>query len=137
MPWEDTGNGGFTAPGVEPWLPMEARQLPLSVAEQQDDADSVLNATRRLLAFRTAHPALTDGELCLADVGEELLGFVRETSEERILCVFNLTGEPREARLPLTIDRALDGHGFTHERDGETLRLPPYQAAYFAVKPHS
>jgi alpha-glucosidase len=133
MPWTGAGNGGFTAADVEPWLPMEARQLPLAVAAQEDDSSSVLNATRRLLAFRHQHPALFDGDLTLVDVGEALLGFVRENGEERILCVFNLTGQARETRLPLAVQAPLEGHGFTHERDGETLRLPPYQAAYFAL----
>nr|WP_163502347.1 alpha-glucosidase family protein [Halomonas socia] len=133
LPWTDTENGGFTAAGVEPWLPVEARQLPLSVAKQQDDASSVLSATRRLLAFRAAHAALFDGDLALVDVGEALLGFIREMGNERILCVFNLTGQARETRLPLAVSDALHGHGFSHELDGETLRLPPYQAAWLAV----
>ena len=133
MPWENSANGGFTAPGVEPWLPVEARHLPLSVARQEDDSASVLNATRRLLAFRARHPALFDGELRLVDVGDALLGFVRERAGERILCLFNLTAEPRETRLPLAVDHALEGHGFTASLDGDTLRLPAYQAAWFAV----
>ncbi|APX94052.1 alpha-glucosidase [Halomonas sp. 1513] len=133
MPWENAEHAGFTAADVTPWLPVEARQLPLAVAEQQDDAGSMLSATRRLLDFRAAHPALVEGELALVDVGDALLGFVRETGEERILCVFNLTGQPRETRLPLTVKASLEGHGFEAERDGESLRLPPYQAAYFAI----
>ncbi|AMC99579.1 alpha-glucosidase family protein [Halomonas chromatireducens] len=133
MPWENAKEGGFTAGGVTPWLPVEARQLPLAVAEQQDDAESVLSATRRLLTLRTAHPALFDGDLTLVDVEEALLGFIREKGNERILCVFNLTGQAHEARLPLAVGRSLEGHGFTHERDGEILCLPPYQAAFFAV----
>ncbi|AXY42317.1 alpha-glucosidase family protein [Halomonas sp. JS92-SW72] len=133
MPWEQAENGGFTAEGVEPWLPVEARQLPLAVAAQQDDPASVLSATRRLLAFRAAHPALVDGDLELVEVGDELLGFVRATGEERLLCLFNLTGQAREARLPLPVAEALEGHGFFHQRDGETLHLPPYQAAWFRL----
>ncbi|MCE9682529.1 alpha-glucosidase family protein [Halomonas alkalisoli] len=133
MPWTDAESGGFTAADVTPWLPVEARQLPLAVAEQQDAPDSVLSATRRLLAFRTTHPALFDGDLNLVDVGEALLGFVRQHDEERILCVFNLSGQTRETRLPLAIEASLEGHGFTPECDGETLRLPPYQAAFFAL----
>ena len=133
MPWRDVENGAFTAPGVEPWLPMEARHLPLAVARQEDDSSSVLNATRRLLAFRAAHPALFDGDLALVDVGDELLGFVREGAGERILCLFNLTAEPHETRMPLAVDHALEGHGFRARLDGDTLHLPPYQAAWFAV----
>ncbi|MFB9145406.1 alpha-glucosidase family protein [Halomonas alkalicola] len=133
MPWSDAESGGFTAPGVEPWLPMEARHLPLAVARQEDDSSSVLSATRRLLAFRAAHPALVDGDLELVEVGDELLGFVRATGEERLLCLFNLTGQAREARLPLPVTEALEGHDFRHERDDETLHLPPYQAAWFRL----
>ncbi|SDL36488.1 alpha-glucosidase [Franzmannia pantelleriensis] len=133
MPWENAEHGGFSAAGVEPWLPVEARQLPLAVAEQQDDPASVLSATRRLLTFRTAHPALVDGDLALVDVGNDLLGFVREQDNERILCVFNLSGEPQAAQLPMAIQAPLAGHGFAAELDGETLRLPPYQAAWFAL----
>ena len=133
MPWENVENGGFSPAGVEPWLPVEARQLPLAVAAQQDDPASVLSATRRLLAFRAAHPALVDGDLELVEVGDELLGFVRATGEERLLCLFNLTGQAREARLPLPVTEALEGHDFRHERDDETLHLPPYQAAWFRL----
>ena len=133
MPWENSASGGFSAAGVTPWLPVETRQLPLAVAEQQDDPDSVLSATRRLLALRAAHAALFDGDLALVDVGQALLGFIREKGNERILCVFNLTGQARDVQLPLAVDSALQGHGFTHELDGETLNLPPYQAAWFAL----
>ncbi|MFW6345222.1 MAG: alpha-glucosidase C-terminal domain-containing protein, partial [Halomonas sp.] len=74
-----------------------------------------------------------DGDIDLVDVGEDLLGFVRETGEERILCVFNLTGQARETRLQLAVDAPLEGHGFSAECDGETLQLPPYQAAYYRL----
>ena len=133
MPWENAEHGGFSAAGVEPWLPLEARQLPLAVAEQQDDPASLLSATRRLLAFRRTQPALVDGDLSLVEVGNALLGFVRETADQRLLCIFNLTGQAHEINLPLAVDRTLDGHGFSHERDGEHLQLPPYQAAWFTL----
>ncbi|TFH86224.1 DUF3459 domain-containing protein [Billgrantia azerbaijanica] len=133
MPWTDARDGGFSpAGGAEPWLPVEPRQLPLAVARQQDDGASVLNATRRLLAFRHAHPALVDGDLELVDVGTELLGFVREKGEEKLLCVFNLGGETRRTALPQG-GTALDGHGFTAALDGDGLTLPPYQAAFIQL----
>ncbi|SDN65101.1 alpha-glucosidase [Halomonas shengliensis] len=133
MPWEPSADAGFTAPGVEPWLPVDERHLAVAVSRQQEDPASVLNATRRLLAFRSEHPALVAGELTLVDVGEALLGFVREGEGERLLCVFNLTGEPRSTRLPLAVEAPLEGHGFAAECDGDTLHLPPYQAAYYRL----
>ncbi len=133
MPWEPNQNAGFTAPGVDPWLPVDEHHLALAVSRQQNDSTSVLNATRRLLAFRAAHPALIDGDLTLVDVGSALLGFIRETADEKILCVFNLTGQVHETPLPMTANRALEGHGFSVDLDGDTLRLPAYQAAFYRL----
>ncbi|KGE78452.1 alpha-glucosidase family protein [Halomonas salina] len=132
MPWTDAPRAGFTAEAVEPWLPVDARHLPLAVARQQDDAASVLNATRRLLAFRREHSALVDGDLELVDVGEDLLGFLRKKGEETLLCVFNLDDETQSTTLPMA-GPLLDGHGFTAELDGATLTLPPYQAAFLQL----
>ena len=130
IPWQHAPQGGFSR--VEPWLPMEERHLPLAVAAQQDDPASPLTATRELLVFRRAHPALIDGDLTLVDVGEELLGFVRHDGQERLLCLFNLGSETRRTRLPET-GRQLEVAGFTALLDGDTLELPPYQAAYLAL----
>ncbi|ATJ83959.1 alpha-glucosidase [Halomonas beimenensis] len=133
MPWRDTPDAGFSpAEGAAPWLPVEPRQLPLAVERQQDDRHSVLNATRALLAFRRRHPALAEGDLELVDVGEELLGFIRRHRDEALLCIFNLTGEPRETEIP-TCGRRLEAPGFEASLDGETLHLPPYQAAYLQL----
>ena len=138
MPWSDDVQGGFSP--VEPWLPVEPRHLLLSVARQQDDAGSVLNATRAILAFRRDHPALVDGDISLVEVGEELLGFIRETDgqqgRERLLCVFNLTGKSHETTLPVSSDenaRLLDGPGFQSSLEASQLILPAYQAAFISL----
>ena len=72
MPWDDSPGGGFTGPGVTPWLPLAEHPdrvlLALSpgapvppetpadrtVAGQRDDPGSVLSLCRRLLALRRA-----------------------------------------------------------------------------------
>jgi len=53
MPWEAGPGGGFTGPGVTPWLPM-ADPPAANVADQRADPDSVLSLCRRLLALRRA-----------------------------------------------------------------------------------
>lgn len=53
MPWDGSPGGGFTGPGVTPWLPMEERPA-RTVAAQRDDPDSVMWLCRRLLALRRA-----------------------------------------------------------------------------------
>ncbi|MBW6389876.1 alpha-glucosidase family protein [Billgrantia antri] len=130
MPWDDTPLAGFST--IEPWLPVAEAHLPLSVARQQADAESMLNATRRLLRFRHQHPALFDGDMELLELGEALVAFIRQRGSDRLLCVFNLTGQPQTATLP-EVREALEHHGFQYEVSGGTLHLPPYQAAYFRL----
>lgn len=53
MPWDGSPGGGFTGPGVTPWLPMAAPPAG-TVADQRADTGSVLWLCRRLLALRRA-----------------------------------------------------------------------------------
>ncbi|WP_276317861.1 alpha-amylase family glycosyl hydrolase [Cobetia sp. ICG0124] len=139
MPWRQTDQGDFSS--VEPWLPVDERHLPLAVANQEDDANSVLHATRALLNFRRQHPVLREGDIQLVDVGDELLGFLREHDGKRMLCLFNLTGAEQVTALPQAYAgsaRLLEGAGFTAELDtaqsqAARLVLPAYQAAFLAL----
>jgi glycosidase len=51
MPWDGSPGGGFTSPGVTPWLPLGDPPLG-SVADQRDDPGSMLSLCRDLLALR-------------------------------------------------------------------------------------
>ena len=53
MPWDASPSGGFTGPGVTPWLPTADHPVS-NVADQRADADSTLWLCRRLLALRRA-----------------------------------------------------------------------------------
>ncbi|MEJ6789901.1 alpha-glucosidase family protein [Brevundimonas sp. BR2-1] len=99
IPWtEHLPQAGFST--VEPWLPLDPRHVPLSVDRQETDPSSMLNATRRLVAFRKAHPALMLGEMTLLDRNDDLLAFERVHEGERLVCVFNLGFEPVVWTLP-------------------------------------
>jgi alpha-glucosidase len=60
MPWSNEPGGGFTPPGVEPWLPM-GDPASCNVADQRRDPGSVLHLCRDLIALRRARPDLTTG----------------------------------------------------------------------------
>jgi alpha-glucosidase len=60
LPWHDGPGRGFTAPGVEPWLPMGTPPA-CNVASQRDDPESVLTFTRDLIALRRRSPDLRGG----------------------------------------------------------------------------
>ena len=94
MPWTDkTPNAGFST--FTPWLPIPPKHLPLSVATQEADPDSLLHWMRRFLAWRRAQPALIDGEIRFLDVPPPLLGFERSEGADGFTLIFNL-GEADE-----------------------------------------
>ena len=62
MPWDGSPGGGFTGPGVTPWLPLGDPPLG-SVADQRDDAGSALSLCRDLLSLRRA------------EIGADVAGF--------------------------------------------------------------
>jgi alpha-glucosidase len=60
MQWTAADGGGFTDPGVEPWLPLgDLRGR--NVEAQRDDPDSILCLTRALIALRRRLPDLRTG----------------------------------------------------------------------------
>jgi len=124
MPWQaDAAFGGFST--VEPWLPIDKPQLDRAVDLQTRDGDSVLQFTRRFLGWRGQQPALLRGSLELLSLPAPLLGFLRAHGEQRLLCVFNLSGESRELPVPAAGNwQALEGAAPGAEIHGETLALP-------------
>ena len=136
FPWTDEAPwGGFSQ--AEPWLPMNARHLALSVARQERDPDSVLAFTRRFLLWRRTRPALLDGDIRFHDADEPVLAFERGSADTRTACVFNLGGAPAVAPLPALAGwTPLDGHGLTGRLNDGRVVLPPY-GGLVAVPPDS
>ena len=100
MPWRsDAANGGFSS-AAETWLPVDPRHLPLAVANQEGDPDSMLNFTRTILALRRGSPALQAGDVRLLDAGPGVLAFERSLGGERVLCAFELAGQAGHLHHP-------------------------------------
>ena len=96
MPWRDDANSHAGFSTATPWLPIGDDHLALAADRQNDDPDSLLNLTRRLIAFRHASEALMVGNVTMLAVTDSLLAFERSAGDERLLCVFNLAAEPVE-----------------------------------------
>jgi alpha-glucosidase len=98
MPWTaDAPFAGFST--VEPWLPVDARHPGLAVDVQDADPRSMLNATRRILALRRAHPALRVGEMTVQTTAP-VLTFTRDGGGEALLAAFNLGHEAQAWTAP-------------------------------------
>lgn len=117
LPWEaGKVHAGFTN-AEKAWLPVPYEQAALSVDVQEAHANSVLQHYRQTLAFRKSHAALHDGDMEFIDSNQDLLAFVREKGDERLLFVFNLTRTPTEFILPAEMGI------------GEALAMPGFEAA--------
>lgn len=98
MSWREEPLGGFT--NAEPWLPLSPANLARAVEGQDSDPQSLLNFTRAVLALRRGTPALRHGMLERIAVDGPLLSFDRVWQDERIRCLYNLSGK-RLATPPL------------------------------------
>ncbi len=109
MPWTGADDAGFST--GKPWLPVPGAHQALSVAAQEDDPDSVLNAFRAFMRWRRSQPALVHGSIAFVDAGEPVLAFVREAEGQRLLAAFNLSAAPATLHLPAGDWLLAQGHG--------------------------
>lgn len=99
MVWEKSNdNGGFSRGA--PWLPVSPKHLSAAVANQEDDASSLLHHYRRAIALRTAHAALQKGDHTPPKADGTVLSFTRSHGEEQIFCAFNLGDTAARVSLP-------------------------------------
>ena len=120
MPWRsDAAQLGFTT--GRPWLPLGPDHGALAVDRQSADAESLLNLTRRLIAFRHAHPALMEGDIAILHADAQLLVFRREVEGQALLCAFNMGDTP--AALPIALQKG----SVLQAVNGATVeQLPPF-----------
>ncbi|MEP0321811.1 maltose alpha-D-glucosyltransferase [Bauldia litoralis] len=107
MQWSGDRNGGFSRanpqqlylpPIMDPVYGFEA----VNVEAQQNEAASLLNWMRRLIAVRKQHRAFGRGTLTiLYPSNRKILAYVREFDGERILCVANLSRQAQAVELDL------------------------------------
>jgi alpha-glucosidase len=124
MPWDDSPGLGFTAAGVEPWLPFGDPST-ANVAAQRDDPGSVLHLTRDLIALRRAERDLLTGGYSEVRAAGGLWVYRRG---ERHLVALNCGNEEAAieagGEVAISTNRSRDG-----ERVAGELRLAPREGA--------
>ncbi|HEY7668205.1 MAG TPA: alpha-amylase family glycosyl hydrolase [Actinomycetota bacterium] len=126
MPWGP--DGGFTAPGVEAWLPEPDPAL-ANVAAQRDDAGSILHLCRDLIALRRDRSDLRDG--ASGPVAGPPGVWAWRRGADTVVAINH-----QERQTELAVDgRILIGTG--RARDGETvsgtLRLDGWEGAVVEI----
>jgi len=133
LPWRgDADHAGFTT--GQPWLPVPPDHRAASVAAQDENGGSALNAWRAFAAWRKAHPALQKGTIALLDLPAPLFGLTRDCAEESLMLVFNPS--PHAARISLADYPSavvLADLAFPALIDGDVALLPPYGAFIAAL----
>lgn len=133
VPWDATPEHGWGT--VDPWLPWPPEADTRNVASQHDDQSSILHLYRRLIAARSASPALTSGtfELVPAEsLPEGVLGYHRTEGDDTRLVLINFLAEEQvidPALLPAGAGRIVEV-GTTLDQQGKlfTGTLGPDEA---------
>jgi alpha-glucosidase len=127
MVWRDEPGAGFTAPGVDPWLPIGDTSR--SVEAQRSDPGSILTLTRDLIALRK-HRGLLTGAYEPVEAPPGVWAFRRGGGA--LVCA-NLGTEPAvleaaDGAIVIATDRARDD-----ELLSGGLELRPFEAVVASV----
>ncbi|WP_125605411.1 glycoside hydrolase family 13 protein [Lapidilactobacillus bayanensis] len=129
MPWDDTPNQGFSK--HEPWLRVKGKQT--SVAEQEQDSDSVLNFYRSLLRLKQT-ALFMKGDFCLLNSPAKTIVFTRELNGKVGLVLTNLSAQSVAVSLPdLSLGKPELAVGHWQITDSE-LQLAPWSSAVFMTE---
>jgi len=101
MQWSTSANAGFTAPNVQPWLPIASDYKTYNVETEQHEPHSLLLFTRSLLALRHTLPALSTGSYVSLDQENSACFFyLRQHNEQRYLVALNVSAQEQVVKLP-------------------------------------
>jgi alpha-glucosidase len=126
MHWRDAPGGGFTEPGVTPWLPL-GDTAACNVEAQHDDSDSILTLARDLIAIRKHAPDLGSGDYrTLASAPGQWIwkrGNHFTIAMNMTDATANVEAAELAGRVCIGTDRRRDGQPVTHE-----ISLQPWEA---------
>lgn len=97
MQWDASPNAGFSAAGVQTWLPLAENYPAVNVAGEVEDPGSFLSFFRKLLAYRKASPALKTGSYRSLEGAQDCFVYERQSGDERLLVALNFSD--REQKL--------------------------------------
>ncbi len=123
MPWSGGKYAGFT--GAEPWIRMPDGTEYLNAAVQMEDANSVWNFYRRLIALRQENPCLAYGVFRPVFVrNKKVFCYIRISGGERWYVEMNITDKevPRPGRIPDKCRLMLSNYA------DKAVTLRPYEA---------
>jgi alpha-glucosidase len=132
MQWDDSPHAGFTAAGVQPWLPVAGNYPTCNVAQQEADPTSMLNLYRALTQLRQCEPALSVGDYGAVDTAvADIFAYQRTApGADRFLILLNFGSNSR------TLDLSHLATDATIAVASDMQRSGPVNLAALALGPH-
>ena len=124
MQWDSSESAGFTT-GPKTWLPVPPSATKYNVTRERQDADSILNFYKRVIALRRSVSALREGDYVAVNRDDpNVLGFLRRdaNADTAVLVALNMSAEPQ------TVNFKLKGFGIGGT-SGRVLLASPQSAA--------
>lgn len=112
MDWYAAEEGRYQTTWFQPLDRWNQPLDSISVEEQEDQPDSLLNFYRNTFALRAEYPALQNGTFEVVDLdasGGGTWGFIRSAQEESILVLVNFSEEPRNVSFSSDLLGSQDG----------------------------
>ncbi|MFZ6656887.1 alpha-amylase family glycosyl hydrolase [Undibacterium sp. TJN19] len=134
IPWNvDQPHAGFTT--GKPWLPVAPAHIAHAVSVQDNDAASVLNYARHILAWRKQYPQLSRGDIQFFDAPEPALAIRRDHADSpAMFAAFNLGEQAISFTWPeLAGTHQLEAVGLPGQVSDTTVTLPAH-GAWFGMK---
>lgn len=127
IPWlHDAPHAGFSDTTKRTWLPIPEPHRDRAVNLQHNDAGSVLNFTRNLLAWRKRQQALRIGSIAFIDAPDHVIAFRRIHDDQTMDCYFNAQNK----NVTLPAKGRLDAISLGANMTSDQLALGPYGFAF-------
>ncbi|MCD4752491.1 MAG: DUF3459 domain-containing protein [Anaerolineaceae bacterium] len=82
MQWDDSPNAGFSAEGVQTWVPVNENFTRVNTVAETQDPASFLNLYKALTTLRRANPALHIGSYQSVDAGDDdIFAYLRRAED--------------------------------------------------------
>ena len=106
MQWNTAPNAGFS--DATPWLPVPPSYMTHNVASESQDANSVLNLYKKVLALRHTNQALLEGSYVALNKNDpNVMSYLRSYKGEAVLVALNMSATTQKTTFNLS------GQGFT------------------------
>ena len=128
--WSAEENAGFST--AKPWFYVNENYKQVNVAEQEQDADSVLHFYRKAIALRKALPCVKNGRYTeYGKLSAKVYTYAREDEQQKILVVCAYSDKPVKWRMPKNFDPATAQLVLQNYETADPSVLQPYETRVY------